>query len=369
MPNILEDVEQWVDSYVQSYLNKTKIDYGLRDQYVKMSDKYAIVRDGSNFLVYGNWEKNRREILNSLSSAIHTEIYPRFNIRYDRQHTSSSAGAIIIWNANEELPNRYKRLTIVLKPMSERFPLYKEAETTFCETMNNCLTKYYITNIEFEDKAGKRYGFSGPKIQECIHVGGNNKKPDVYFRTDATLHPSMKISLKLSSAEYVSKERKIIQAMIDYYYDLEYDYNGDLVITNKQSNKAIIVETCPITGRLLNPKRVYLHIPDNILLSHVLFGKDDDEVDCVLTLPENLYDIENSVYYNPVPSGQKTSSFTYNVESIIDKSDINKLQDIICVCLRNADSGRAGLQVGTERNPAILPTVIFTRGRPYSIPI
>jgi hypothetical protein len=320
-------------------------------------------------LVYGNWDKNRREILNSLSSAIYTEIYPKFNITYNRQHTNSSAGAIVIWNAKEELPNRYKRLTIVLKPISQHFPLYKEAETTFCETMNNHLKKYYITNMEFKDKTGKIYGFSGPQIQECIHVGGNNKKPDVYFRTTATLHPSMKISLKLASAEYVSKERKIIQSMIDYYYDLEYDCNGDLIITNKQTNNGIIVETCPITGGLLNPKRVYLHIPDNELLSHVLFGKDDDEVDCVLTLPENLYTIENAVSYNPIAFGQKIHSFTYNVESNIDKSDINKLQHTICVCLRNADSGRAGLQVGAERNSAILPTVVFTRGRPYSIPI
>lgn len=338
-------------------------------------EKYFIQDDGvSNVVIKYDWSNSfaRKSFLRDVFDILRRKLSYGYDVDFDSMSGRSSAGEIRIVpkEGKMEFTNkRIRRFSIVCKPMSGT-PAYAECETYFAEAMNKALSENMIRCVDFVEKSSKtnKYGFgtmhNTPAFDACTHVGSKGGKADIEFSGQYTA----KISLKMSNAEYVSKQCDLINdAILEHYYVGVDEYRGEryLQMSRKGAN---IFHTFPLTHEynLSKPKRVYLHCPDAEVVDKALFGSGEDRVSLVCILGDNVFEIDDRLKINT-----QRDKLEYHADKILDPySMAPTLTQDVCICIRNADNGRKGLKL-TNGNylPSLLPTMVFRKERPYSVPI
>lgn len=350
------------DSISDSYTRVT--DEELQKMTAKEAEGKICIRwDKSDIVISGVWYNtyDRRSFLELVY--IKMAQIPEYDVSIDYDSSKSSAGEVRIRpKEGYKLADNIRRISIVCKPLQGQCN-YSEVEKKFASLFSTICKCAEIRNIDFVDDEGGSYSYSisqGDKYSECFHVGTMGGKADVLLVN--TCGGINNISLKLSNAEYVSKQSLLLNNAISKFYIVT-ESNQSIQIESKLTgNKA----TFPLdsNNNLDKPKRIYLSLPDSNIIDAALFGDKSDlnnRCDFVCIVGDDVFDVEKRLQLN------NNNSITYKAKKIIDPS-CTTLTDDICICIRNSDKGRKGLKLASgEYIKELLPTLVFRRNKVYSL--
>ena len=337
-----------------------------REAYVETSRLCVVVEaeGDSNVIIYGNWKSSfdRRAFLKDLYAAW-SNFPTHVDCKFSTESSRSSAGEITIRpvaGVSCLRNNRIRRISVVCKPINRTYD-YRECEERLAETLTSHFKSRKITKLSFKTNNEANYGYDlgYHYFTECVHVGSSGGKADIALYSTFGSHP-FNISLKLSNAEYVSKQNTLINSAIRRHYEIDKSESSLKIKHIRDINTS---EFSITDNKLTNPKRVYLHIPEEDTIKAALFGAGRDECDFVCIVADDVFDIEHRF------SAPSQNELVYLANDIICPSDKN-LHESVCVCIRNADNGRKGLMLSDGSYvPQLLPTLVFKHNKEYSVNI
>lgn len=318
----------------------------------------------SNVIIYGNWKSSfdRRAFLKDLYAAWSN--FPKYvDCKLSTESSRSSAGEITIRpvaGVSCFKNNRIRRISVVCKPINRTYD-YRECEERLAEILTSHFQSRKITKLSFitNNEANYGYDLGYHYFTKCVHVGSSGGKADIALYSSLGSTP-FHISLKLSNAEYVSKQNTLINSAIRRHYDID---KSESALKIKRINDINTTEFSITDNKLTNPKRVYLHIPEEDTIHKALFGAGADQCDFVCIVADDVFEIEHRF------SAPSQNELVYLANDIICPSDKN-LHESVCVCIRNADNGRKGLMLSDGSYvPQLLPTLVFKYNKEYSVNI